>query len=214
VLRAALTTAAAAVLVGLAGAAWGPAAIVLALPAALAGAAVARRAEVRERSLRALSERDALTGLVNRRGMEERLSYEVARHRRHERRFSVVAMDLDGFKAVNDRFGHDAGDEVLRAVARGLRQAVRDQDTVVRLGGDEFCVLAPEADDVQASHLTTRLREAVSEAVEGMGPLGVSAGWAVFPDDASTPAELLRVADEASLAAKRRRATSRARRAA
>src|SRR5687768_11928589 len=101
---AASAAAVAAVLIALAGAALGPAAALLALPAGAAAWLAQRRAEVRERRLLLLSQRDALTGLANRRELEQRLGYEIARHRRHRRRFCVVAMDLDGFKQVNDRF--------------------------------------------------------------------------------------------------------------
>jgi diguanylate cyclase (GGDEF)-like protein len=201
---AASAAAAAAVLVALAGAALGPAAVVLAVPAAAAAALVQRRVEVRERRLLLLSQRDALTGLGNRRVLEQRLGYEIARHRRHRRRFCVLAMDLDGFKQVNDRFGHQAGDEVLREVARALARAVREQDTVVRLGGDEFCILAPESGPAEADRLAERVRWAVSGAVEGLESLSASTGWAVFPDDGEDGDELLAHADEASIAAKRR----------
>jgi diguanylate cyclase (GGDEF)-like protein len=207
---AASAAAAAAVLVALAGAALGPAAVLLAVPAAVAAALVQRRVEVRERRLLLLSQRDALTGLGNRRVLEQRLGYEIARHRRHRRRFCVVAMDLDGFKQVNDRFGHQAGDEVLREVARALARAVREQDTVVRLGGDEFCILAPESGPAEADRLAERVRWAVANAVEGLESLSVSAGWAIFPDDGEDGDQLLAHADEASIAAKRRRRGGRA----
>ena len=202
---AALAAATAAALLALAGAALGPVAVVLAVPAAFLATLVARRVEVRERRLVALSQRDALTGLGNRRVLEQRLSYEITRHRRHERQFCVVAMDLDGFKQVNDRFGHQAGDEVLCEVARALDRTVRDQDTVVRLGGDEFCVLAPESGPRDAERLAERVRWAVSEAVGGLEGLSVSAGWAVYPDDGAHGDELLHHADEAAISAKRRR---------
>ena len=107
-------------LVALAGASVGAWAAVLALPAgAIIGLSQLRTAE-REDALRLLSQQDALTGLGNRRLLQQRLSYEIARHGRHERRFTVLALDLDGFKGVNDRFGHQAGDEVLCDIARAL----------------------------------------------------------------------------------------------
>jgi diguanylate cyclase (GGDEF)-like protein len=207
---AAWAAAVAAVVVALAGAALGPAAALLAVPVFVAAALTQRRVEVRERRLLLLSQRDALTGLGNRRVLEQRLKYEIARHRRHERRFCVVAMDLDGFKQVNDRFGHQAGDEVLREVARALARTVREQDTVVRLGGDEFCILAPESGPDEADGLAGRVRRAVSGAVEGLESLSVSAGWAVFPDDGQHADELLSRADEAAIEAKRRRGGGRA----
>jgi diguanylate cyclase (GGDEF)-like protein len=211
---AASAAAVAAALIALAGAALGPLAVLLALPAGFAAWLVQRRAEVRERRLLLLSQRDALTGLANRRVLEQRLGYEIARHRRHRRRFCLVAMDLDGFKQVNDRFGHQAGDEVLREVARALERTVREQDTVVRLGGDEFCILAPESGPTEADRLAARVRWAVAGAVEGLEALSVSAGYAIYPDDGQHGDELLSRADEASIAAKRRANAGRAMRRA
>ena len=106
--------------------------------------AVRRSLESERAAMRRWALTDPLTGVANRRGLGERIEYEVTRHSRLSHRFTVVMIDLDGFKLVNDRFGHPAGDELLRDVAAALREAVRDQDTVARLGGDEFCVLAPE----------------------------------------------------------------------
>jgi hypothetical protein len=125
-------------------------------PSPLVGLAVAassasvlhgvRALHVRERdALRRSALRDSLTGLSNRRGLDERIGYEIARHGRERRRFAVVAIDLDGFKLVNDRFGHGAGDDVLRDVADALSAEVREQDTVARLGGDEFSPPRPTA---------------------------------------------------------------------
>ncbi len=146
---------------------------------------------------------DALTGVGNARRLAERLDYELARHRRHERRLALCVLDLDGFKAVNDRFGHPAGDEVLRDVARALARATREQDTVVRQGGDEFCVVAPETGHAQAAVLAARLERAVADAVGGHA-VGSSVGWAVFPDDAADAAALVERADAAQGRAKRR----------
>jgi diguanylate cyclase (GGDEF)-like protein len=176
---------------------------VLCLPAAAAAVLTRLRLDARQRGLRLLSQQDALTGLGNRRLLHERLNYEIARHRRHGRRFSVFALDLDGFKQVNDRFGHHAGDEILREVASALRRVVRDQDTVVRMGGDEFCVLAPEMGWQQADQLSGRLNAAVAKSVAGLDGLGVSVGFAVYPDEGWTPEHLLQRADAAEAAAKR-----------
>jgi diguanylate cyclase (GGDEF)-like protein len=198
----------------LAGARWGVPALALAAPAAFAGALMHRRAVIRMRALHRLSRHDPLTGLGNRLLLAERLEYEVLRHRRHERPLAALALDLDGFKAVNDRYGHPAGDEVLIAVARALRLAVREQDTIVRIGGDEFCVLAPETDRYAATHLAERLRDAVAEGVAGMGTLGVSVGFALLPHDARTPRQLLARADAAAMAAKPRAAEPAQHRAA
>ncbi|MDQ5808297.1 MAG: GGDEF domain-containing protein, partial [Actinomycetota bacterium] len=101
----------------LAGASFGAGGLFFCVPVAVGALLVVLRVEARQEGLRLMSERDALTGLGNRRLLNERLNYEIARHRRHSRRFSVLALDLDGFKQVNDRFGHPAGDEILREVA-------------------------------------------------------------------------------------------------
>jgi diguanylate cyclase (GGDEF)-like protein len=197
-----------------AGARLGLPGLALAAPAAVAGALVRRRSDIRARGLHRLSRHDALTGLGNRLLLAERLEYEAMRHARHDRPLAALALDLDGFKAVNDRYGHAAGDEVLVAVARALRRALREQDTIVRLGGDEFCVLAPETDRYAATQLAERLRRAVADGVEGMAPIGVSVGFALFPHDAPSPQQLLARADAAALAAKRRARERPQRRAA
>jgi diguanylate cyclase (GGDEF)-like protein len=157
--------------------------------------------------------RDPLTGLANRRALDERLAYEVARHTRRDEQFAVLALDLNGFKAVNDRFGHEAGDEVLRDVAEALVDAVRAQDTVVRLGGDEFCVLAPLTDRERADGLALRILEALATVTAGPRGMSASIGAAVFPGDGTRAAALLAAADEAAVQAKRR-TRAEARRAA
>jgi diguanylate cyclase (GGDEF)-like protein len=193
----------------LAGAQFGALALVLCIPAGVLASMARRSAESRHQGLRLLSQQDALTGLGNRRMLHERLTYEIARHRRHSRRFALLALDLDGFKQVNDRFGHLAGDEVLREVARSLQRACRDQDTVVRLGGDEFCVLAPEIGQHQAEQLAERLRRAVHGSVGGLEMLSVSVGFALFPDEGWTPEHLLQRADAAEAAMKRQSRAAR-----
>ena len=160
--------------------------------------------------MRRFALRDPLTGVANRRALDERLGYEIARHLRQREAFAVVALDLDGFKAVNDRFGHDAGDELLCDAAAALVGAVRAQDTVVRLGGDEFCVLAPQTDAAHAEHLVERVHAALAGVTAGLSGLSASIGTAVFPTDGTTPEGLLAAADEASLHAKRRRRVRRA----
>jgi diguanylate cyclase (GGDEF)-like protein len=176
--------------------------------------ALRRRLEHERDAMRHFALRDPLTGLANRRALDERMGYEIARHTRHGESFAVLALDLDGFKAVNDRFGHDAGDEILRDAAAALVEVVRAQDTVVRLGGDEFCVLAPQTAHASAGHLTTRVRGALGGVTAGMSGLNASIGTAVFPADGTTPDALLAAADLAALEAKRRSRAGRARRQA
>src|SRR3954469_1689253 len=155
-------------------------------------------------SMRRSAQRDPLTGAWNRRGLDERISYEIDRHDRECRRFAVVAIDLDGFKRVNDRFGHGAGDELLRDVAAALTSAVRRQDTVARLGGDEFCVLAPEPDDAGAEHLAAKLEAAIGRVAVGVDALSGSVGVAIFPEDGRDARTVLEAADAAQVTAKRR----------
>jgi len=202
--------AAAVALAVLAGQLAAPWAYLLCLPAAGAALVVRRKLGVREASLRMLAQIDPLTGVGNARLLRERLAYEVVRHQRHRRRFALFALDLDGFKAVNDRYGHPAGDEVLREVARALVKATRDQDTVVRQGGDEFTVLAPETGWQQADVVAARIEQAVRRAVGGLEGMSASVGYAVFPDEGAEPEALVVRADAAQAEAKRRsRATRR-----
>jgi diguanylate cyclase (GGDEF)-like protein len=190
------------------------------LAALVVGASVAVLASVRVRlegersAMRRWALTDPLTSAFNRRGLSERIDYEVVRHARQRHRFAVVMIDLNGFKRVNDRFGHPAGDELLRDVTAALREAVRDQDTVARLGGDEFCVLAPETDRAGGEHLADRVREAVRRVTTGLDALSASVGVAVYPDDGTTPHAVLDAADAAQIAAKRASTGGRARRAA
>jgi diguanylate cyclase (GGDEF)-like protein len=192
-------------LVAAAGARFGAPAVALALPAALGGGWLRRRIRVAARRLHRIAREDALTGLGNRLLLRERLEYEIVRHARQERALAVLALDLDGFETVTDRLGPAAGDEVLAGVARALRRAVRAQDTVVRLGGDELCVLAPETDRYAATHLAARVRDAVADAVGslGRGPLTAGVGVALYPHDARGAPELLAHAAAAALRAAR-----------
>ena len=92
-----------------------------------------------------------------------------------------MMLDLDGFKALNDRFGHPAGDDLLRDVAGAIARAIRDQDTAARMGGDEFCVLAPETDLAGTEQLAERVLAAVATVTAGIEALGASAGVAALP---------------------------------
>ncbi len=194
-----------------------PSAPLLVLVPALSAAvllAVKERLESEREAMRRSALTDPLTGVANRRSFLSRIEYEISRHNRARRRFGVVMLDLDGFKALNDRFGHPAGDDLLRDVAAAIAQAVRDQDTVARMGGDEFCVLAPETDIGGTSQLADRIMRAVSSVTAGVDALGASTGVAVFPTDGKTTMLLIEAADQRLLDAKRRRGRGRARRAA
>jgi diguanylate cyclase (GGDEF)-like protein/PAS domain S-box-containing protein len=159
----------------------------------------ARHAEDR---LKHMADHDGLTGLCNRRRFEE----ELERHSAYGRRYGVdgalLMLDLDGFKAVNDGYGHRAGDSVLAAVAGVLKNRLRETDVLARFGGDEFAVLMPHGGDAEAAELSDVLVNAVrAEVSTPAGPIDASAGYAVFDNDASAD-EMLSRADDAMYAQK------------
>ena len=164
---------------------------------------VRERVERERNALRTTALTDPLTGLANRRSLLSRVDYEIARHTRSRSTFAVIMLDLDGFKLLNDRFGHPTGDDLLRDVAVALKRAVRDQDTVARIGGDEFCVLAPETDEPGTDRLLDRIATAVAQVTTGVDSLAASAGAAAFPDDGTTRQAIFAAADDRLLAAKR-----------
>ena len=153
------------------------------------------RFEASEQRYRELAERDALTGVGNYRMLTNRLRQELERHRRYEHSLAVILVDLDDFKQVNDRHGHQRGDDVLVEVGRVLRESVRVHDVVVRQGGDEFCVVAPETDRERAEDLATRIREALCEIVIEGERLCSCTGVAVYPDDAGSLEALMASSD-------------------
>lgn len=179
----------------------------------LAGAGVlaaVRERLLRERdALRSYALTDPLTQIANRRSLLSRAEYEIERHRRGGRSFALVILDLDGFKRLNDRFGHPAGDSLLRDVADALQRAMRAQDTVARFGGDEFCVLAPETDADGTDRLASRITQAVDGVTVGLETVHASLGVALFPFDGSAAPELLDAADKRLLEAKRRLGSGR-----
>jgi len=149
----------------------------------------------RER-LEHISRTDPLTGCLNRRGFEERVTAELDAASRSGRPLALVLFDLDNFKAVNDMNGHAAGDELLRWVVSGLGRAVRPMDSVGRLGGDEFAILAPGAGESGAHRIATRARKLLSERV------AVSTGAASFPAHGADHEQLQRHADRELYASK------------
>jgi diguanylate cyclase (GGDEF)-like protein len=175
---------------------------------------VRERLERECRTLRQSALSDPLTGIANRRALLARIEYEIIRHARGRRGFALVLIDLDGFKQLNDRFGHLAGDDLLRDVAAALRQTIRAQDTAARIGGDEFCVLAPETEGQGIPRLEDRVARAVASVTAGVQALAASVGTATFPADGRTPEALLRAADERMLGAKRALGTARPQRRA
>jgi diguanylate cyclase (GGDEF)-like protein len=169
---------------------------------------VTRRKEA-ELRLAHLALQDHLTGLPNRRALDESLEQAIARARRGDESLALMLLDLDGFKRVNDRLGHLAGDKVLSEAARRLRLCVRRSDVVARFGGDEFAVVAAGfGKRRRLERLAVRIVEVLSGPVQLAGAtaqVGVSIGVAVFPEDGASPVELLGRADAALYAAKRAR---------
>ena len=160
----------------------------------------------READALRMAELDDLTGLGNYRMFMRQLTAEVARSRRYEDPFSLVLMDLDGFKAINDELGHLAGDDALRLVAVALRDALREEDVCCRQGGDEFAVIAVRAGEEEARELAERLTQAINAipfGAEGERRLGASIGWATFGMPARSVDELILRADAALRQAKR-----------
>jgi diguanylate cyclase (GGDEF)-like protein len=186
-----------------------PLAVAIVVPASLAVLLWLRvRLERARDAMRDVALTDPLTGVANRRSLFSCAEYEIARHTRERRSFAVVMIDLDGFKWLNDRFGHAAGDEILRDVAAALRGALRAQDTLARLGGDEFCVLAPLTGRAGTLPLARRIDDAVMSATSGVDGVRASLGVAVFPHDGTGVDELIAAADHRLLAAKRARGAS------
>ena len=155
--------------------------------------------------LKETSFKDEVTGLYNRRFFSLRLEEELSRYRRFNHPVSVVLLDLDGFKAVNDEFGHTVGDDTLRDVAQILMKHSRGINVVSRYGGDEFAVLLVETSKAGARLYADRIREVVAKYPFPHGKVvTASFGVASLPDDeAGTADDLFRAADEALYAAKR-----------
>jgi len=153
-----------------------------------------------------LSRIDPLTGLFNRAQLYLTLDQEVRRTRRNERSFSLLMMDLDGLKAVNDGLGHQRGDDVLRSMGRVIRDDIRTVDSAYRYGGDEFLVLLPETDYAGAFVVAEKIRSDAEELglrLEGEGvTTSVSIGLVSHPEDGATVEELVRAADKAMYNAK------------
>jgi diguanylate cyclase (GGDEF)-like protein len=155
------------------------------------------RAEMRQRNYAAL---DPLTGIANRRAFDHALALadEI------EDNYALVLFDLDDFKSINDEHGHPTGDIVLRAVARAAQQAVRKGDCLARIGGDEFAVIAPGAEEVGAERLVQALAREIDATVLPDGlEAGVTFAWAAAPADAGSGDNLLSRADQRLLANKR-----------
>jgi len=147
---------------------------------------------------------DELTGLYNRHYMRDELRRMVAHASRRDRPFAIVSLDVDGLKAVNDSRGHQAGDALLRGIADALRSVLRSEDIAVRTGGDEFVVLLPDADRMEAVKVVHRIRQRIA-ALPDHGGRGVSSGIAVWRHGTDA-ADALRQADAELYRAKAARA--------
>lgn len=145
--------------------------------------------------LRRQASTDALTGLLNRRAFDEALTQEVARASRYRRPFSVIMMDLDGLKAINDHHGHSAGDAALVAMARAIRASLRSSDSAYRVGGDEFVILLPET--------PKRLIAAVIDRIRGGGGPAFSWGASTYLEDTADSHTVIDLADRQLLAQRR-----------
>ncbi|GAB4505827.1 MAG: hypothetical protein Fur0043_28260 [Anaerolineales bacterium] len=153
---------------------------------------------------------DTVTGLPNRRALDERLEAEIKKTRHTDTHFAVIMMDLDGFKKVNDTYGHDFGDRVLRATFNAISVSVRATDFLARYGGDELTLLLSQSDQSAAKLVTDKIIENLRKfkmATPDGRPLqlGISGGIAIYPMHGKTASELLRAADAALYDAKKHR---------
>ena len=173
------------------------AAVLAAHSAASLDAAIALRRE------RQSAMTDSLTGVLNRRGLEEQLERELASAQERRVPLSVLVLDCDDFKEINDRAGHEFGDALLREVAEVLSHSLPDNAEVARLGGDEFVVMLREAGAETAEALGGRIRSVLADGLTDAGfPLKLSGGIATYPFDGATPTALLRAGDQALYLAK------------
>ena len=158
-----------------------------------------------EEKIRMLADFDPLTGLPNRRLLQDRVATALHVAQRQQEKLTLIFLDLDRFKNVNDSLGHHVGDELLVQVARRLTETVRQQDTVCRMGGDEFVLLCPDTDSAGAAHLAGKLQEAIGQRYYIGGQelsMTTSIGLAIYPEDGDTFETLSMRADTAMYRAK------------
>ena len=169
--------------------------------------ALERRRLVRENErlfteVQRLAVTDPLTGLYNRHKLDEGLAIEVERARRYDRPLSLIMIDLDGLKAINDKYGHPAGDKVLKLVSEAIRSQIRTVDLPARIGGDEFLILLPEADLDAATLVAQRVCSKITSTSFKGELLSVSAGVAQWSPTHSTAESFLEAVDQAMYQAK------------
>jgi diguanylate cyclase (GGDEF)-like protein len=160
-------------------------------------------------SLESLSIRDPLTGLYNRRFMEEEADRSISRMTRLQKPLAVAFLDIDHFKDYNDKFGHDAGDVVMQAIAKLMERFRHGSDVACRYGGEEFVVVMPETGPDRAKRKMERFRNSVRQLSlklngQTLPSVDISVGLSIFPDHGRTTAELLKQADNALYHAKQR----------
>jgi diguanylate cyclase (GGDEF)-like protein len=162
---------------------------------------IVQQAAKAQAEMRYLANHDALTGLPNRRLLQENLDRQITSAGKDRQLFAVMYMDLDGFKKVNDTLGHDTGDELLQYVARRLKTTIRASDTVARIGGDEFIIVLPQLHDAHiATHIAGLLVESISRpyTIKGQAVrVSASIGISFYPRNGTTSSELLDLADQA-----------------
>jgi diguanylate cyclase (GGDEF)-like protein/PAS domain S-box-containing protein len=159
-------------------------------------------------ALREMALRDGVTGLYNRRYLEDAMNRELHRAARHRTPVSVLMIDIDHFKRFNDKFGHDAGDLVLSAVARTITENTRGSDIACRYGGEELAIVLADADLQNAHERAEHIRRAIRDITlnrrgQTLPSPSASIGIAAYPEDGTSPADLLKAADQALYRAKR-----------
>lgn len=169
-------------------------------------ASLVRQLHVALAHMRAMANHDTLTGLPNRHSFYEQLQQVLKRAKLRNTSFAVIFIDLDGFKPINDEWGHAAGDAVLRSVARRLEQCVRQNDIVTRFGGDEFVIILPDIARTAVFSAARNIIDTVAKPHELNGKtvaLSSSLGISVYPENGQTPDELIAHADAAMYRSKR-----------
>jgi diguanylate cyclase (GGDEF)-like protein len=169
------------------------------------------RARVREYAaeVRSLAQRDQLTGVLNRRGLEARAGEEIARARRHGDTFALVYLDLDGFKLVNDNVSHANGDRMLERAAGEMESVLRGEDALARVGGDEFVALLPDSEPEDVAARMVEAIETVASGLPGAGHVSATTAWSAYPADGDTLDALMNAADSVLLERKRARPSAR-----